>query len=56
MQLILRLPDGDRTLDQRAGDTVLVPCATWHTARVAARCRALFVTPCAGTRNAPAPE
>jgi mannose-6-phosphate isomerase-like protein (cupin superfamily) len=56
MTLILRLPEGDRALEVGAGQSVLIPCGTWHTARLAQRCRALFVTPCAGTRNAAAPE
>jgi len=56
MRLILRRPEGDVATEVRAGDTLLVPKATWHTAKLAGRCKALFVTPCEGTRNAAAPD
>ena len=56
MRLVLRLPTGDQALDVRAGDSVLVPRATWHTATQISHCRALFVTPCEGTRNATVPD
>jgi mannose-6-phosphate isomerase-like protein (cupin superfamily) len=56
MEFTLHLPDGDLTQTLTPGATCLVPRNTWHTARVRDRCTALFITPCAGTRNAAHPE
>jgi mannose-6-phosphate isomerase-like protein (cupin superfamily) len=56
MQFVLRLPAGDQAVALRAGQSVVVPRGTWHTAKIASHCRALFITPCAGTRNASIPD
>lgn len=56
MDLVLALPGGDATVPLRDRATCLVPAGTWHTARVLEPSEALFVTPCAGTRNAASPE
>jgi mannose-6-phosphate isomerase-like protein (cupin superfamily) len=55
MHFVLHGADGDETFLLRAGETCIVPRNTWHTAKIAGSCTALFVTPCAGTRNAVAP-
>jgi mannose-6-phosphate isomerase-like protein (cupin superfamily) len=39
----------------KAGDYVVVPKGTWHTARISASARMLFVTPGEGTQNRAAP-
>ena len=45
--------DGDHhtTTLEKAGGYVIVPKGTWHTARIAARTRMLFITPGEGTAN-----
>ena len=53
MEFVLELPEGTRTMTLRQGQTVVVPRGTWHTARNAAACTALFVTYGEGTEVRP---
>lgn len=54
--LVLRFPDGDRTLRMNeVGSYVVVPKGVWHTARPHAPTTMLFVTPGEGTRNEETP-
>ena len=50
--LMLRESAGDRRVELREpGDFVIVPRATWHSARVATPTTMLFATPGEGTEN-----
>lgn len=49
--LCLRIKGGDQEQALRPGEYAVVPAGTWHTARVAAPTRMLFVTPGEGTLN-----
>ena len=53
MQMVMRLPDGDETVElSESNGFVVVPRNTWHIGRVAegsATC--LFITPGEGTQN-----
>ncbi len=51
-EMTLALPGGDRTVcSSEAGSFVIVPRGTWHTAKINAPTRMLFVTPGQGTEN-----
>jgi len=51
-EMILATPGGDTSVHlTAAGSFVIVPKGTWHTARVNAPTRMLFVTPGQGTEN-----
>lgn len=52
------LVDGEerRIAFDRPGSALVVPRDTWHTAKVGAPCRILFVTPGEGTRNVADPR
>ena len=52
--LRLELPDGERALPLRPQQAVVVPRGVWHTARIAAPSRLLFVTLGRGTEHRPA--
>lgn len=50
--MVLDTPEGERTVPlAEAGDYVVVPRNTWHTARVDGPCTLLFVTPGQDTEN-----
>lgn len=50
--LVLRTGTGEDTVSlQTAGDYVIVPRNTWHTARTTLPTRMLFITPGEGTEN-----
>lgn len=49
--MILDLPGGAREVALAAGEAVLVPRGTWHTADLPVPCRMLFLTPGRGTEN-----
>ena len=52
VELVLEQADGEtRVVLDRAGQFVLVPADTWHTAKVREPARMLFVTPGRGTQN-----
>lgn len=52
VDLVFGTPDGESSRSlSTAGEFVVVPRATWHTARVHAPTRMLFVTPGEGTEN-----
>lgn len=55
VELHLEKEDGSRdsVVLQKAGDFVLVPPNTWHTAKVRRPARMMFVTPGEGTENRP---
>lgn len=56
MSLLLREPDGDRAIElDRPGEYVRVPAGTWHTARIGASARVLFMTPGEDTLNSEFP-
>lgn len=51
-EMTLALPGGDRTVRlTEPGSFVIVPRGTWHTAKINAPTRMLFVTPGQGTEN-----
>ena len=55
-EMVLEQPGGQRSVRlAKAGDFVVVPRGTWHTARIAAPARMLFVTPGEGTQNRATP-
>ena len=57
IEMILAQPGGDETVRlSEPGTFVIVPKNTWHTGRVHAPTRMLFVTPGEGTINAEQPE
>lgn len=51
--LLLELPEGTRKLALRAGDYAVNPRGVWHTADVAGRATALFITAGCGTEHRP---
>ena len=52
---ILQQPQGNSSIElQKTGEYLVVPKGTWHTAKVRAPCRILFVTPGEGTQHRPA--
>lgn len=51
MDMVLRLPDGDRVVPLRERGACIVPRGTWHTGRVLAPSEMLFLTAGAGTEN-----
>ena len=52
VDLVLATPDGESASSlSRSGEFIVVPKATWHTARVHAPTRMLFITPGEGTEN-----
>lgn len=52
--LVLETAEGEACIAlEQPGQFVLVPRATWHTARIDAPCKMLFVTPGEGTENRP---
>lgn len=54
--LVLRTDAGDREIEiSEPGACVVIPQHTWHTARIAAPTRMLFITPGEGTENAEEP-
>lgn len=56
-EMTLALPDGDEIVRlTEPGSFVIVPRGTWHTARMNAPTRMLFVTPGQGTENREQPE
>lgn len=55
MTFVLEMEQGDRTVELRvAGDYVVVPRDTWHTARTHDSSCMMFVTPGEGTEHRPA--
>lgn len=55
MTFVLEMEQGDRTVELRvAGDYVVVPRDTWHTARAHDSSCMMFVTPGEGTEHRPA--
>ena len=51
-EMTLAMPGGDQTVQlSEAGSFVIVPRGTWHTAKIHAPTRMLFVTPGQGTEN-----
>lgn len=53
--LILEVGGGEKAVKlEKAGDYVVVPKGTWHTARTSVSTTMLFVTPGEGTENRPA--
>jgi len=52
--LLLEQDTAIREIHIVGGNAVVVPKGTWHTLKTNARCRMLFVTMGAGTRNRPA--
>lgn len=51
-RLVLDEPGGHRVVElSKAGDYVIVPKATWHTAKIAVPTAMLFVTPGEATQN-----
>ena len=57
VEFILAMPDGrDRSiLLDKPGSYCVVPRGVWHTAKTDIACRALFITPGAGTEHAETP-
>ena len=54
--LVLRREGKNSELPLRSpGEYAVVPRGTWHTARITARARMLFITPGEGTQNCAAP-
>lgn len=51
--LIQETPDGPRKVTLRPGDYAINPRGTWHTADVAGRATALFITAGQGTEHRP---
>lgn len=51
--LIQELPEGARKMTLRAGDYAINPRGVWHTADVAGRATALFITAGIGTEHRP---
>lgn len=51
--LIQELPDGVHKIVLRAGDYAINPRGVWHTADVASRTTALFITSGVGTEHRP---
>jgi mannose-6-phosphate isomerase-like protein (cupin superfamily) len=55
MEFLLDLQDEHASVTlAKPGDFVLVPCGTWHTAKVSEPSAALFITPGEGTEHRPA--
>lgn len=51
-RMVLDEPGGQRVVElSKAGDYVIVPKATWHTAKIAVPTAMLFVTPGEATQN-----
>lgn len=54
VDLVLEQAEGEKTIQlSKSGSYVLVPCNTWHTAKVYAPSSMLFNTPGEGTQHRP---
>lgn len=54
LDVVLELPDGERTVPLRGLEAILIPKGTWHTVKVREAAQTLHITWGAGTEMRPA--